>query len=219
MKLIVGLGNPGNEYDLTRHNAGFEVLDALGTISGVEWKIAKNLQAAIIKGRIANQDVVLAKPVTYMNLSGRAIVAILQWFKLTAADLHVVHDDVSLDLGRIRIQSGGGAGGQHGVESTIESLGGNKNFVRLKFGVGPDPGGARRADYVLKRIPESDRDLYGRVITLSRDAMIDVLTAGVLKAMNKYNGINLGAPPPQEPETGSSDVPPDAPSQSSQSGS
>jgi PTH1 family peptidyl-tRNA hydrolase len=198
MKLIVGLGNPGHEYELTRHNAGFQVLDRLSTISGGEWKIAKNLHAAIIKGRLADQDVVLAKPVTYMNLSGGAVVAILQWFKITPADLYVVHDDVSLDLGRMRIQSGGSAGGQHGVESTIASLGGNKNFARLKFGVGPDPGGAMRADYVLKKIPEYDRALYEKCIVTAGEAMTCMLVQGVQKAMNTFNGIDLRPPPPSK---------------------
>jgi PTH1 family peptidyl-tRNA hydrolase len=191
MKLIVGLGNPGHEFELTRHNAGFQVLDDLSTVSGGEWKIAKNLQAAIIKGRLANQEVVLAKPVTYMNLSGRAVVAILQWFKMSASDLYVIHDDVSLDLGRLRIQMGGGAGGQHGVESIIADLGGNKNFARLKFGVGPDPGGAVRADYVLKKIPEVDRALYDKCIVTAREAMICMLVQGVQKAMNTFNGLDI----------------------------
>jgi len=191
MKLIVGLGNPGHEFELTRHNAGFQVLDNLSTVSGGEWKIAKNLQAAIIKGRLANQEVVLAKPVTYMNLSGRAVVAILQWFKMSPSDLYVIHDDVSLDLGRLRIQMGGGAGGQHGVESIIADLGGNKNFARLKFGVGPDPGGAVRADYVLKKIAEVDRALYDKCIVTAREAMICMLVQGVQKAMNTFNGLDV----------------------------
>jgi PTH1 family peptidyl-tRNA hydrolase len=191
MKLIVGLGNPGHEFELTRHNAGFQVLDNLSTVSGGEWKIAKNLQAAIIKGRLANQEVVLAKPVTYMNLSGRAVVAILQWFKMSPSDLYVIHDDVSLDLGRLRIQMGGGAGGQHGVESIIADLGGNKNFARLKFGVGPDPGGAVRADYVLKKIAEVDRALYDKCIVNAREAMICMLVQGVQKAMNTFNGLDV----------------------------
>jgi PTH1 family peptidyl-tRNA hydrolase len=191
MKLIVGLGNPGHEFELIRHNAGFQVLDNLSTVSGGEWKIAKNLQAAIIKGRLANQEVVLAKPVTYMNLSGRAVVAILQWFKMSPSDLYVIHDDVSLDLGRLRIQMGGGAGGQHGVESIIADLGGNKNFARLKFGVGPDPGGAVRADYVLKKIAEVDRALYDKCIVNAREAMICMLVQGVQKAMNTFNGLDV----------------------------
>jgi PTH1 family peptidyl-tRNA hydrolase len=192
MKLIVGLGNPGYEFELTRHNAGFQVLDDLSTVSGGEWKIAKNLQSAIIKGRLANHDVVLAKPTTYMNESGRAVVAILQWFKMTPEDLYVVHDDVSLDLGRLRLQAGGGAGGQHGVESIIANLGGNKNFARLKFGVGPDPGGAVRAAYVLKRIPEGDRALYEKCISTARDAILCLLEQGMPKAMNTFNGLNIG---------------------------
>ncbi len=190
MKLILGLGNPGHEYELTRHNAGFQVLDSLCTVSGGEWKLAKNLQAALIKGRIKNHDVVLAKPWTYMNESGKAAVAILQWFKMDAADMIVVHDDVSLNLGRLRIQSGGGAGGQHGVESIIAMLGGNKNFVRVKFGVGPDPGGDVRGAYVLNRFPEGDRDCHQKCVQAAREAVIELLNGNPTKVMNSYNGVD-----------------------------
>ena len=191
MKLIVGLGNPGHEYELTRHNAGFQVLDSLSTISGGEWKLAKNLQAAIIKGRIKNDDVVLAKPYTYMNESGRAAVAVLQWFKIKPVDMIVVHDDVSINLGRLRIQSGGGAGGQHGVESIIAMLGGDKNFVRLKFGVGPDPGGSVRGAYVLNRFPEADRECHEKCVQAARDAVSALLSGDATKVMNSYNGLDL----------------------------
>ncbi|HEY9680175.1 MAG TPA: aminoacyl-tRNA hydrolase [Oculatellaceae cyanobacterium] len=194
MRLIVGLGNPGHEFELTRHNAGFQVLDALGTVSGGEWKAAKNLLSATIKGRIHNHDVLLAKPLTYMNLSGRAVQAILSWYKLSLADVVVVHDDVSINHGRLRIQSGGGAGGQHGIESIIAEMGGKKEFVRVKFGVGPDPGGANRANYVLGRFPECDRELNQKCVDTARDAIIELLDGGLTKAMNKYNGLVIGIP-------------------------
>jgi PTH1 family peptidyl-tRNA hydrolase len=194
MRLIVGLGNPGHEFELTRHNAGFQVLDALGTVSGGEWRAAKNLLSATIKGRIGSHEVLLAKPLTYMNLSGRAVQAILSWYKLSLSDVIVVHDDVSINHGRLRIQSGGGAGGQHGIESIIAEMGGKKDFARIKFGVGPDPGGANRANYVLRRFPECDRELHQRCIDTARDAIIDLLDGGLTKTMNKYNGLLIGVP-------------------------
>src|SRR5579883_517977 len=117
MKLIVGLGNPEPRYAQTRHNAGFWVVDQLATKCGAQFTLAKNLQAYIAKTNLAGQSIILAKPVTYMNLSGRAVQSMLHWFKIESADCLIVHDEVSLPLGKIRYQYGRGAGGQHGVES------------------------------------------------------------------------------------------------------
>ncbi len=194
MKLIIGLGNPGFEYELTRHNAGFQVLLELGTISGDNWKLVKNLHAATIKGKIGRHDVILAMPQTYMNLSGNAVLAILQWFKLSSTDMLVVHDDVSINLGRLRLQKGGGAGGQHGIESIIDVLGGSKDFDRLKVGVGPDPGGEVRAAYVLSRPLEVDRELYRQSILTCRDAVLSWLDKGVEATANHFNGKVVGLP-------------------------
>jgi PTH1 family peptidyl-tRNA hydrolase len=204
-KLIVGLGNIGNEYVGTRHNAGFSVVDELasgrsGTNSGAaEFKLVKEFHAHVGKLNIGGSNAILAKPTTYMNLSGRAVNAILNYFKIELQDLIVVHDDVSIPLGKVRLQKAGGAGGQHGVESIIESLGGRKEFSRLKFGVGPDPGGARRAQYVLSRIPVDDQELYQKVVQLSAEAISFWSSRGILESMNKYNSINLAPPPPEPP--------------------
>jgi len=192
MKVIVGLGNLGSEYELTRHNAGFQVLRRLSTITGGEWKIVKNLQAAVIKGRIGSHEVVLAMPQTFMNLSGHAAVAILHWFKVSPKDMLVIHDDVSLNLGRLRFQQAGSAGGQHGIESIIQQLGGLKDFDRLKFGVGPDPGGATRANYVLGKVSQADWWLYEKSINAAADAVGTYLDNGMLNAMNSINGTNFG---------------------------
>jgi PTH1 family peptidyl-tRNA hydrolase len=192
MKVIVGLGNPGSEYELTRHNAGFQVMRRLSTMTGGEWKIVKNLQAAVVKGRIGSHDVVLAMPQTFMNLSGHAAVAILQWFKLGPEDMLVIHDDVSLNLGRLRFQQAGSAGGQHGIESIIKQLGGRKDFDRLKFGVGPDPGGAVRANYVLGKVSQTDWWLYEKSINAAADAVGTYLEVGMMGAMNSINGTVVG---------------------------
>jgi peptidyl-tRNA hydrolase, PTH1 family len=194
MKVIVGLGNPGSEYELTRHNAGFQVLIELGTASGGDWKLVKNLQSAVIKGRIGQHDLVLAMPQTYMNLSGEAVLAVLHWFKVSPKDMLVVHDDVSMNLGRLRLQKGGGAGGQHGIESIISVLGGNKEFDRLKVGVGPDPGGDVRGNYVLSRLPEADKELFRKSISTSKDAVLSWLDRGIDQAANAFNGKVLGVP-------------------------
>ena len=200
MKLIVGLGNPGPQYLSTRHNAGYRIVDALGTISGAHYSSKRDLRCDLAKVQLSGQEVLLAKPTTYMNLSGESVVAILHWYKLPRKDMLVIHDDVSLPLGRIRLQKNGGAGGQHGVESIIECFGGAKDFDRLKFGVGPDPGGSDRANFVLSRIPESDRELLDRSASLAVDAVITWIREGIQHAMNQFNGVRLDLPPEETQE-------------------
>jgi peptidyl-tRNA hydrolase, PTH1 family len=198
MKLIVGLGNPEPRYFTTRHNAGFWTVDRLAIAGGARFNQAKNLYAHVTKVNIHGEDVVLAQPDTYMNLSGQAVQAILHWYKIAPQDLLVVHDDVALPLGKIRYQSGGGAGGQHGVENIIQMLGGNKGFDRLKIGVGPDPGGDRRADYVLSPIPEADRELKEKVLSLVVESIDMWVTRGAIDTMNKYNKMDLRPDAPVE---------------------
>ena len=194
MKVLVGLGNPGSQYEQTRHNAGFRVVDLIATSNGAQFKVDKNLQAAVLKGKFRSHDVVLAKPLTYMNLSGHAVVRILHWFKVQPGDLLVIHDDVSLPLGRLRMQKGGGAGGQHGVESIIEQFGGNKNFDRLKVGVGPDPGGDVRGNFVLSPFHGDDVDLFEKIVVKSAEAALSWLQEGMQKSANTFNGIDLAHP-------------------------
>lgn len=198
MKLIVGLGNPGIEYEDTRHNAGFKTIDLLSTRLGAELKLNKNLHSLVAKTKYRNQDVVLVKPLTYMNESGRAVVATLHWFKIRLDEALVLHDDVSLPLGKVRMQRGGGAGGQHGIESIIDCLGGRKSFDRIKIGVGPDPGGDLRARFVLSRVPEAERELYSNSIIMTGDAVQSWIDKGAEVTANFFNGRNLGAPEQKE---------------------
>ena len=195
MKLVVGLGNPGSEYENTRHNAGFRAVDLLGTEFSAGFRskshVLRGTTYEYAKVEIAKQEVILLKPMTYMNLSGTAVKAALDWFKIEVADLIVLHDDVSLPLGKIRIQNGAGAGGQHGVESIIENLRGNKAFNRIKIGVGPDPGGAIRHKFVLAPVAEEDRQLYLDVLTMTAQAVKFILRNGHGRAANKYNGMDL----------------------------
>lgn len=155
---------------------------------GVSFANKKNLFCDLAKIDLSGGEVLLVKPVTYMNESGRSAQAILNWYKLSPSDLLIVHDDVSLPLGRIRVQVGGGAGGQHGVESIIQHFGGDKNFDRVKVGVGPDPGGDKRAQYVLQ--VEQNSELYRRSIKLAAEAAAAWLQ-GALEAANNFNGIDL----------------------------
>lgn len=191
IKLVAGLGNPEPRYEMTRHNAGFQLADRLATKYGAEFRTITALQGAVAKFKAGALDVVVLKPHTYMNLSGRSVQAVLHWFKIDPSDMIVAHDDVSLPLGVIRFQKAGGAGGQHGVESILAAIPG-KPFDRLKLGVGPDPGGARRADYVLSAPPPEDLELYALILDKGVEGIGTWLQNGVAIAMNKYNGLNFG---------------------------
>ncbi|HEY9869838.1 MAG TPA: aminoacyl-tRNA hydrolase [Candidatus Obscuribacterales bacterium] len=198
MKVIVGLGNPGVQYSATRHNAGFRVVDKLATEAGASFAGKRGLMSEVARTALGGQDALLVKPMTYMNLSGQAVLAVLQWYKIDLDELLVVHDDVALPLGRIRFQRHGGAGGQHGVESVIECLGGARQFDRLKIGVGPDPGGSERADYVLSPVLPAERELFERCLCLAAEAVAFWCLRGSAEAMNKYNGIDLRDEEPAE---------------------
>ncbi len=197
MKVVAGLGNPGLEYYFTRHNAGFRVLEMIGAAAGAHFVNKRGLFSDITKVSLEGQDALLVKPMTYMNRSGQAVLAVLQWYKIPAEQLLVVHDDVALPLGKLRFQKAGGAGGQHGMESIIETFGGNKNFDRLKIGVGPDPGGDVRAEFLLKPVRPDERELFDKCLTLAAEGVSYWIRSGMLEAMNKYNGVDLR--PPEEP--------------------
>lgn len=191
MKIIVGLGNPGLEYYSTRHNAGFRVIDQLAISSSGHFAFKKDLFCDLVKVQLGRQDVLLIKPTTFMNDSGKAVQAVLNWYKIAPSELLVVHDEVAIPLGRLRIQKNGGAGGHHGIESIMSHLGGFKDFERVRVGVGPDPGGDVRARYLLSALPPDDRDVYIRCIDTAAEAVRTVLNRGVTETMNKYNGLQL----------------------------
>lgn len=194
-KLIVALGNPGTEYENTRHNIGFSVLDAFGEKYKTLGKEEKKLSSWCGKGNVEiekwNHEIILAWPTTFMNHSGEAVIKLLNWFKIEPKNLIVVHDDVALNLGKIRINFNSGAGGHHGVESIIQTLGGNQEFTRLRIGIGPDPGGDVRADYVLKKFNKEEESLVKKISELSISALEAIITKDVGEAMNKFNGIEV----------------------------
>ena len=185
MKLVVGLGNPGRKYAGTRHNVGFEVLDQIADRNRLEWESApRGTEALIARHRAA--DAVLAKPLTFMNLGGPAVVALLQFFKIDVADLLVVVDDTNLELGRLRARAAGSAGGHNGLKSIIEALGGD-GFARLRIGVGR--GDARRdlADHVLARFEPDERPIVAEAVTRSADAVELFVADGIAPVMNRFN--------------------------------
>lgn len=184
MKLVVGLGNPGSKYRGTRHNVGFAVLDELARRSGVEFESAP-ADALIAKIR-GSDPVLLAKPLTFMNLSGGAVGGLLRYFKVEPADLLVVVDEAQLPLGKLRARARGSAGGHNGLKSVIAHIG--EEFSRLRLGVGR--GDARRdlADHVLSKFDPDEMPEVERMTTRAADASELFVTGGIAAVMNQYNG-------------------------------
>jgi PTH1 family peptidyl-tRNA hydrolase len=183
LKLVVGLGNPGRKYDGTRHNVGFDVLDLLAERHRLEWESAP-ADALIAKWRPVS--VLLAKPLTFMNLSGYAIGDLLRFYKIDLPDLFVVVDDANLELGRLRARPSGSAGGHNGLKSIIEALG-NEEFARLRVGVGR--GDARRdlADHVLAKFDPDERIEVAEAVGRAADAAELFVTEGIVAVMNRFN--------------------------------
>jgi PTH1 family peptidyl-tRNA hydrolase len=185
MKMIVGLGNPGRRYEGTRHNVGFDVVDTLARRHGAEWEAAPRGVEALV-GRWRQADSVLAKPLTYMNLSGAAVVGLLQFYKIEAADLLVLVDEVHLELGRLRIRRSGSAGGHNGLKSIIESLG-SMEFARLRIGVGRGDDRRDLADHVLSRFDAEERSTVTEMVDRSADAVELFVAEGIGPVMNRFN--------------------------------
>jgi len=183
MKLIVGLGNPGRKYAGTRHNVGFDVLDLLASRHGLTWESAP---AEALMARWRSRSTLLAKPLTFMNLSGQAVADLLRFFKIDTSDLLVVVDDVNLELGRLRARPSGSAGGHNGLKSLIGLLG-TDGFARLRMGVGR--GDARRdlADHVLTRFDAGEQPDVDALVGRAADAAELFIDEGIAPVMNKYN--------------------------------
>jgi len=184
LKIIVGLGNPGFQYERTRHNIGFLVVDRLAIAHHILIS-TKRFKSLFGKGLIDFQDVILVKPMTFMNRSGEAVSRVLQFYHSGPEDLIVIHDDLDLHFGRLRFKQRGGDGGHQGVRSIIESIGAN-NFLRLKVGVGRPPKGMDPASYVLGAFPLSEEDDLNRVLDQAKEAIKVMLLDGVQTAMNRF---------------------------------
>ena len=184
MKVIVGLGNPGREYSATRHNVGFMVVDELARRWGVsDWRRRHEAEVAEYRGAGA---VLLVKPQTYMNLSGRAVGEIARWYKLAAEDIIVVFDDLDLPVGRLRLRMKGSSGGHRGIESILAHLGAD-TFARVRVGIGRPPQGWATADYVLSKFTPDEAPLIEQAIVRAADAVETILKDGLNKAMNAFN--------------------------------
>jgi PTH1 family peptidyl-tRNA hydrolase len=184
--LLIGLGNPGREYRDNRHNAGFMLIDRLAV--RLNARGMKLQSKAIVTSAIyENRKLILAKPQTYMNLSGHSVQGLANFYKLSLNNLLVAHDDLDLPFGTVRMRPGGGPGGQKGVASAIERLG-TKDFARLRIGIGRPPGRMDPADYVLQDFSGEEMETLSGTLDLAADAVFIFVMEGLDKAMNKYNG-------------------------------
>lgn len=181
MKLIAGLGNIGEKYCFTRHNAGFMVLDKLALDNNFSFREESKLKCFLAK----SNDIIYIKPTTFMNLSGEAVRAVMDYYKIDVKDILIVYDDIALDLGRIRFRANGSDGGHNGIKSIIKHVG-TKEFDRLKVGIGPQPN-IPSENYVLQNFPKEQLETLKEVLKRADEAIEFYLSNDIQKAQNKFN--------------------------------
>jgi PTH1 family peptidyl-tRNA hydrolase len=184
-KVVVGLGNPGSEYESTRHNAGVKVVEALLVRAGASFKTHKS-GCLVADARLSGTPVVLARATSYMNESGGPVGRLLRWYKVDPRDLIVVHDEIDIPFGDVRIKDGGGTAGHNGLGSLVSHLG-TKDFVRVRVGVGRPRGSRQAASHVLDTFSGAERKELPFLIEAAADAVERILEAGVERAMNEVN--------------------------------
>ena len=189
MRLIVGLGNPGPEYAWTRHNLGFQVVNTLAELWRIPMK-RRSLEAVWGQGRVGGEPVVLAQPATYMNLSGRAVSLLLAYFKLSPGALVVIHDDLDVPYGRLKIVEGGGPGGHRGILSIINALD-TEDFLRVKLGIGRPPPEIPAENYVLSLFPKDEAEVITDLVVRGAEAVATLIEEGLDAAQSRYHA----APP------------------------
>lgn len=182
--LIVGLGNPGSEYELTRHNIGFLTLDRLADVLGGQFQ--KGRLAEICDIRYKGRMVHLIKPTTYMNLSGKAVNFWMQDLKINKENLLVVTDDIALPFGKLRMRAKGSSAGHNGLQNIEETIGG-QNYTRLRFGIGNDFSKGRQVDYVLSRFPQDQLDQLPEIMDRAGEMILSFTTMGIDRTMSQYN--------------------------------
>lgn len=184
--LIVGLGNPGPQYEKTRHNVGFMVADALAGRIGSAFSSHKKSNSDIVQARLGSRSVVIAKPRTFMNLSGQPVAALARFFSIEPASIVVVHDELDIDFGALRLKLGGGEGGHNGLRSISQHLS-TKDYLRVRVGVGRPPGRMDPASFVLKPFSAAERKDLGVVVEEAADAAELLLSAGLEAAQNRVH--------------------------------
>jgi len=185
VRLVAGLGTPGDTYARTRHNSGFMVVDALSEEFSIPVE-KKKFEVVYGRGIIKGVDVVLAKPMAYMNRSGPPVQNLLNYFRILCDDLLVIYDDIDLAFGRLKINVKGGHGGHKGIKSIIESFG-KDDIPRLRIGVGRSESGISVSDYVLGRFSDKEKKDLDRMIKRARDAAVTILCDGMSEGMNRFN--------------------------------
>lgn len=185
MYLIVGLGNPGKKYENTRHNLGFRVIDELAGRLGIT-SLKEKCRSYIAEAKFGSNKVIIAQPQTFMNDSGPAVRGLLDWFKIKKDNLILIYDDVDLEVGQLRLREKGNAGGHHGVESVIESVG-TTEFARVRIGISREDLTGDVSDYVLQNIPPSQQDRLSEAVVRAAGAVESIISDGLSQAMNKFN--------------------------------
>lgn len=185
MKLIAGLGNVGAKYTFTRHNAGFMLADSIALNSGITFKENPRLKCFITNLKSDNNDYIIIKPTTFMNLSGEAVRAVIDYYKIAVEDIIIVHDDLSLPLGKIRFRQDGSDGGHNGIKSVIQHLG-TQNFARLKIGIGPQPNLPSEV-FVLQNFTKEELDILKDTLTTAKNGLACYFSEGINIAQNKFN--------------------------------
>lgn len=187
MFLVVGLGNIGRQYEHTRHNVGFDVIDLIGDRYNIPINREK-FKGMYGEGNICGEKVILLKPSTYMNLSGESVREVTSFYKIESDNIIVLYDDISLEVGRLRIRSQGSAGGHNGIKNIIANLG-TDVFPRVKIGVGQPKG--ELVSHVLGKFSKEDSEKLKEVFKVSIDAVEDIVSSGIAEAMNKFNGFKI----------------------------
>ncbi len=183
--MIIGLGNPGSRYSKTRHNIGFEVIESISREFIISLKMHP-ANARVGRGRIQGREVVLVQPMAYMNVSGKPVCQLAQSCGLSCEDMLIVHDDMDLAFGRIKIKEKGGSGGHKGIQSLVDAFGGGE-FARLRMGIGRPEAGMNAADHVLSSFNLEEGKMLEHIISRARDAAVIVLCNGTKEAMNRFN--------------------------------
>ena len=184
--LLVGLGNPGREYRDSRHNVGFMLIDRIAIRLNARGMKVQS-KAIVTTAMYEDRKLILAKPQTYMNLSGQSVQGLIHFYKLPLTNVLIAYDDLDIPFGTIRIRPGGGPGGQRGMASTIEQLGTN-DFPRLRIGIGRPPGKMDPAAYILQDFTRAEMKILSEILDRAADAALEFVVNGLDKAMNKYNG-------------------------------
>lgn len=189
--LIVGLGNPGKQYEATRHNVGFMAVEAFASRAGLSGKTESKFNAIVGTGKHRGHALIVIQPLTFMNLSGEAVVKVLNYYEVEPERLLVIYDDVALPFGKIRMRPSGSDAGQKGMKSIIQCLGGNNQIPRLRIGIGGPPAKMAMPDYVLGKFDEEERQDLPKVLDTALDAVEYWLDNGMEPAMTRYNGVSV----------------------------